>query len=137
MAFREPERAGTATVAEALAWINQQSANGNQQLPWFAWVHLYEPHFPYAPPEPYATRHHAARVSAKWLIAYGGALASSRRAAERARALDRTSGLPPTHTGLLYLMAGAGDKAAAAVNEALTIDATLARAHKGLGVVDA
>ena len=28
--------------------------------PWFAWVHLYEPHFPYAPPEPFATRYRAA-----------------------------------------------------------------------------
>ena len=25
--------------------------------PWFAWVHLYEPHFPYTPPEPYASRY--------------------------------------------------------------------------------
>jgi Flp pilus assembly protein TadD len=38
---------------------------------------------------------------------------------------------------MLYLMAGAADKAAAAFNEALTIDATLARAHNGLGVVAA
>jgi len=59
-AFREPERAGTATVAAALGWLNQQSAISNQQSPWFAWVHLYEPHFPYAPPEPYATRYRAA-----------------------------------------------------------------------------
>jgi arylsulfatase A-like enzyme/Tfp pilus assembly protein PilF len=60
-AFREPERAGTATVAAAAAWINgptnPQSLSPN---PWFAWVHLYEPHFPYAPPEPYATRYRAA-----------------------------------------------------------------------------
>jgi arylsulfatase A-like enzyme/Tfp pilus assembly protein PilF len=48
-AFREPERAGPATVAAAVEWI------GRQQEPWFAWVHLYEPHFPYAPPEPLAT----------------------------------------------------------------------------------
>jgi arylsulfatase A-like enzyme/Tfp pilus assembly protein PilF len=63
-AFREPERAGTATVAAASAWINQQSnpqsAIRNPQSPWFAWVHVYEPHFPYAPPEPYATRYRAA-----------------------------------------------------------------------------
>ena len=60
-AFREPERAGSATVAAALAWINPQSnpqsAVRNPQSPWFAWVHLYEPHFPYAPPEPFATRY--------------------------------------------------------------------------------
>ncbi len=53
-AFREPERAGQATVGAAAAWI------GSQQSPWFAWVHLYEPHFPYAPPEPYATRYRSA-----------------------------------------------------------------------------
>ena len=52
-AFREPERPGTATVAAAVAWINQS----NPPSPWFAWVHLYEPHFPYAPPEPFATRY--------------------------------------------------------------------------------
>lgn len=59
-AFQEPERPGTATVAAAVAWISQsnsQSASGNPQSPWFAWVHLYEPHFPYAPPEPFATRY--------------------------------------------------------------------------------
>ena len=59
-AFQEPERPGTATVAAATAWINQsdpQSTIRNPQSPWFAWVHLYEPHFPYAPPEPFATRY--------------------------------------------------------------------------------
>ena len=69
-AFREPERAGPATVAAAVAWINQQSTINNPQSnpqshpqsairnpQWFAWVHLYEPHFPYAPPEPFATRY--------------------------------------------------------------------------------
>ena len=59
-AFQEPERPGPATVAAAVAWISQsnaQSASGNPQSPWFAWVHLYEPHFPYAPPAPFATRY--------------------------------------------------------------------------------
>jgi choline-sulfatase len=64
LAFREPERPGTATVAAAVAWINQQSnpqsAIRNPQSPWFAWVHVYEPHFPYAPPEPFATRYREA-----------------------------------------------------------------------------
>jgi len=57
-AFREPERAGTATVAAAAAWIANPKPPA--PTPWFAWVHLYEPHFPYAPPEPYATRYRAA-----------------------------------------------------------------------------
>jgi choline-sulfatase len=68
-AFREPERPGPATVAAAVAWINQQSNQQSnlqsaitnlQSPPWFAWVHLYEPHFPYAPPEPFATRYRQA-----------------------------------------------------------------------------
>jgi len=56
-AFREPERPGPATVAAAAEWI------GRQPSPWFAWVHLYEPHFPYVPPEPFATRYRDAPYS--------------------------------------------------------------------------
>jgi len=51
-AFRVPERRGSDTVAAALAWLQ---SNGGE-APWFVWVHLYEPHFPYQPPEPYASR---------------------------------------------------------------------------------
>jgi arylsulfatase A-like enzyme/Tfp pilus assembly protein PilF len=51
-AFRVPERRGADTVAAALEWLN----SFGQQPPWFAWVHLYEPHFPYDPPEPFASR---------------------------------------------------------------------------------
>jgi arylsulfatase A-like enzyme/Tfp pilus assembly protein PilF len=51
-AFRVAERPGTETVAAARAWIDAPDRGG----PWFAWVHLYEPHFPYAPPEPFAAR---------------------------------------------------------------------------------
>jgi choline-sulfatase len=59
-AFRVPERRGADTVAAALRWIDgaapaASAAPGDR--PWFAWVHLYEPHFPYAPPEPYASRY--------------------------------------------------------------------------------
>lgn len=42
-AFLEPERAGSATVARAERWIARGTG------PVFAWVHVYEPHFPYAP----------------------------------------------------------------------------------------
>jgi choline-sulfatase len=28
-------------------------------MPWFAWIHLYDPHEPYAPPEPYRSRYAA------------------------------------------------------------------------------
>jgi len=50
-AFLEQERSGVATVALARQWID---AAGD--APWFAWVHLYEPHAPYAPPGPLAER---------------------------------------------------------------------------------
>jgi arylsulfatase A-like enzyme/Flp pilus assembly protein TadD len=48
-AFLVQERPGRETVAAALAWL--RSGDG----PSFAFVHLYEPHFPYAPPEPFAS----------------------------------------------------------------------------------
>ena len=53
VAFRVAERRGSDTVAAALKWIAATPVD----TPWFVWVHLYEPHFPYAPPEPYATRY--------------------------------------------------------------------------------
>jgi arylsulfatase A-like enzyme/tetratricopeptide (TPR) repeat protein len=69
-AFRVPERRGADTVAAALAWIHGGEAPPGPgdsadaipagERPWFAWVHLYEPHFPYAPPEPFASRFAAA-----------------------------------------------------------------------------
>jgi arylsulfatase A-like enzyme/Flp pilus assembly protein TadD len=48
----EQERAGVETVAAAQRWLQ----SGDRSAPWFCWVHLYEPHFPYAPPEPFASR---------------------------------------------------------------------------------
>ena len=44
-AFAMPERPGTETVRAALRWID--SVRGQR---WLAFVHLYEPHFPYEPP---------------------------------------------------------------------------------------
>lgn len=48
-AVKVPERSGSETLARASDWLKQQSG------PTFLWLHLYEPHFPYAPPEPFAT----------------------------------------------------------------------------------
>jgi len=41
---------GEVTVDRALAWLGAKDPR-----PLFAWVHLYDPHLPYEPPEPYAT----------------------------------------------------------------------------------
>jgi arylsulfatase A-like enzyme/tetratricopeptide (TPR) repeat protein len=50
-AFLVPDRPGALTVEAARAWLE---AGGRGRS--FCWVHLYEPHFPYAPPEPFASR---------------------------------------------------------------------------------
>ncbi|MBK5255061.1 MAG: sulfatase-like hydrolase/transferase [Vicinamibacteria bacterium] len=49
--FLMQERSGRDTVAAAKAWLMAQGAAKT-----FVWVHLYEPHFPYAPAEPFASR---------------------------------------------------------------------------------
>jgi arylsulfatase A-like enzyme/Flp pilus assembly protein TadD len=50
-AFVMPERRGKATVEAAGRWL--EAVRGQR---WFAFVHLYEPHFPYEPGEPFAAR---------------------------------------------------------------------------------
>ena len=50
-AFLEQERAGRDTVAAATRWLQAQTGSR-----WFCWIHLYEPHFPYSPPERFTTR---------------------------------------------------------------------------------
>jgi arylsulfatase A-like enzyme len=51
MVVHYAERSGTETVARALTWIQSRGAD-----PVLAWVHLWEPHAPYEPPEPFASR---------------------------------------------------------------------------------
>ncbi len=50
-AFLEQERPGPETVRLAREWLERDDPR-----PSFLWLHLYEPHFPYAPPEPWASR---------------------------------------------------------------------------------
>jgi arylsulfatase A-like enzyme/Flp pilus assembly protein TadD len=50
-AFVTPERHGPQTVRAARRWLD-----GVRGQRWFAFVHIYEPHFPYEPPEPFASR---------------------------------------------------------------------------------
>jgi len=47
-----PERDGDETVARALHWWRSHA-----DRPRFLWVHLFTPHFPYEPPEPFASRY--------------------------------------------------------------------------------
>ncbi len=53
--FDQMERRGDLVMDEALSWLKR-----NPRRPFFLWVHLYDPHHPYAPPEPYASRYRAA-----------------------------------------------------------------------------
>ncbi|HEY7500916.1 MAG TPA: sulfatase-like hydrolase/transferase [Vicinamibacterales bacterium] len=46
------QRPANEVIDKALPWIRE--AKGS---PFFAWIHLYDPHAPYAPPEPFATRY--------------------------------------------------------------------------------
>ena len=49
--FSLAERRGDEVVAPAVDWWNRRRGT-----PRFLWVHLYDPHAPYAPPEPFASR---------------------------------------------------------------------------------
>lgn len=49
-AFLIQERPAARTVGLAKRWIDASGAE-----PWFAWVHVYEPHFPYDPPGRFAS----------------------------------------------------------------------------------
>src|SRR5262249_48813329 len=56
--------------------------------PWFAWVHLYDPHEPYTPPEPFASRYRQDPYSGE--IAYADAALGRFLDRLRGTALDRT-----------------------------------------------
>ena len=61
------QRPGREVVDHALAWLAEQGSE-----PIFAWVHLYDPHSPYMPPEPYRSRFPATMVGA-----YDGEIAAT------------------------------------------------------------
>jgi arylsulfatase A-like enzyme/Tfp pilus assembly protein PilF len=50
-AFLVPERRGPETVEAAARWL---ATRGESRV--FGFLHLYEPHFPYQPPEPFSSR---------------------------------------------------------------------------------
>ncbi|MDP2315231.1 MAG: sulfatase-like hydrolase/transferase [Pseudomonadota bacterium] len=80
------ERRADSVVRDALAWLRPRAEAGT---PWFGWVHLYDAHDPYRPPEPYATtyadRPYAGEVA--WVDAQVGELLAG---LEKLGALDHT-----------------------------------------------
>lgn len=53
--YQAIERRGGEVIAHALAWLNQHPGG-----PYFLWVHLYDAHDPYDPPEPFKSRYASA-----------------------------------------------------------------------------
>jgi choline-sulfatase len=51
----EAKRPGADSARSALSWVRARAAG----RPFFLFLHLYEPHAPYAPPEPFASRYRA------------------------------------------------------------------------------
>jgi arylsulfatase A-like enzyme/tetratricopeptide (TPR) repeat protein len=49
------QRKGNLTTADAIQWLEEKVKAKSPRL--FLWLHLYDPHDPYEPPEPYATRY--------------------------------------------------------------------------------
>lgn len=49
-------RAGE-TVAHLLSWLHRQEGRDASAKSFFVWLHLYDPHSPYDPPEPFHTRY--------------------------------------------------------------------------------
>src|SRR5262245_61179953 len=46
------ERSADAVLQSAAAWLEEQ-----REQPFFAWIHLFDPHSPYTPPAPFANAH--------------------------------------------------------------------------------
>jgi len=51
----EAERPASEVADRALAWLGRVAED--RAAPFFGWVHFYDAHAPYVPPEPYASRH--------------------------------------------------------------------------------
>jgi len=101
------ERRAKDVIEPALAWILQGSGIRNQgsesagvppstvspqasalsAQPWFAWVHLYDPHEPYRAPQPYASQHEPYDAEVAYTDAMVGVLLKTLTASGQ---LDRT-----------------------------------------------
>jgi arylsulfatase A-like enzyme/Tfp pilus assembly protein PilF len=78
--YHSLERRGEEVVSRALTWLSKKPAG-----PFFLWVHLYDPHDPYSPPEPYKTRYQANPYDGE--IAYTDSVVAKLIAALRTRNL--------------------------------------------------
>jgi choline-sulfatase len=79
----EAERRGSEVVDAALAWMQSTAS------PYFLWVHLYDPHVPYAPPPDYLAR--AGGNAYDGEVAYADAQVGRISAAIGARSVQRST----------------------------------------------
>ena len=89
VSFSMPERPADRVVARANAWIEKQPAK------FFAWVHLFDAHSPYRPPEAIRAAILHAAVLRRSLVDRSGARTAVRAAGERSPA-PRSSSSPRT-----------------------------------------
>jgi arylsulfatase A-like enzyme/Tfp pilus assembly protein PilF len=82
------QRRGDEVLAEAYEWLEQ-----NRKNKCFVWIHLYDPHTPYNPPEPYKSQYSGTRFSLyDGEIAYVDQLIGEfREFMEERELLDRTA----------------------------------------------
>jgi choline-sulfatase len=52
----EAERKASVVVDRALAWLAARASRTRSPVPFFVWVHLYDPHAPYEPPAEFRAR---------------------------------------------------------------------------------
>lgn len=81
------ERPGPVTLEAATRWI---ASSDRPSGPWFVWAHLYDPHEPYDPPEPFRTQHRGAPYDGDVAFAdaaLGAALDTLQRGGHLARTL--------------------------------------------------
>jgi arylsulfatase A-like enzyme/Tfp pilus assembly protein PilF len=82
--YHSLERRGEEVLSRALAWLAKQPRG-----PFFLWIHLYDPHDPYAPPEPYRTRYQTEPYDGE--IAYTDSVVGKLISTLRTRGLFDTS----------------------------------------------
>jgi arylsulfatase A-like enzyme len=78
--YHSLERRGEVVLSHVVAWLKKRPSG-----PFFLWIHLYDPHDPYTPPEPYATRYPAEPYDGE--IAYTDSIVGKLLAELRARDL--------------------------------------------------
>jgi tetratricopeptide (TPR) repeat protein len=52
------DRKAAESVSHAINWLSRNTGAASASRPFFLWLHLYDPHSPYDPPEPFRTKYH-------------------------------------------------------------------------------